>query len=247
MKFSRQFKCFAAAVIVGVTLHTTVAANVTNPDALWHIVHDQCAVAVAPCVLVDDKERQVFYRIPGGIQVLAMPIDKITGVEDPALLKPETPNFFADAWDRRSLVLSMLPKPISRDSISLVVNAQTARSQNQLHIHIDCLSAETRDDFRKAATTATEQWALIGFKINGHDFLARKVKGPMLDGFNPFLEIAKTLKDPTTQMYRQNVIVVGAEFSDGPGFLAITDTAPAEKLGYGSGENVQDHDCKVAR
>ncbi|MFX9089513.1 CDP-diacylglycerol diphosphatase, partial [Acinetobacter baumannii] len=66
-------------------------------------------------------------------------------------------------------------------------------------------------------------------------------------GFYPFREVAATLKDPAAEMYRQNVLVVGADFADGPGFIALTDTAPAVPLGYGSGEDLQDHDCKIAQ
>lgn len=248
VQFSRKVRYSAVALISGAALCAVVVAKAANPDALWQIVHEKCAVSVAPCVLVDDKEHLAFLKdIKGIAQVLAIPTDKITGVEDPQLLKPETPNFFADAWEHRATMLARLPKPISRDSISLAVNAQTARTQNQLHIHIDCLSEEAREGLRAAAATVTEQWGPLGPKIEGHDFTARKVKGEMLGAFNPFREVAATLKDPAGEMYRQNVVVVGAEFADGPGFIVLTDTAPAVPLGYGSGEDVQDHDCKIAR
>lgn len=248
VKLSRKVSYLSVALVAGVVVSAVVVAKAANPDALWQIVHEKCVVAVAPCLLIDEKEHLAFLKDRNGIaQILAIPTDKITGVEDPTLLKPETPNFFADAWDRRSLMLARLSKPISRDSISLVVNAQTARTQNQLHIHIDCLSAEARDGFRAAASTVTEQWGSLGVKIEGHDFLARKVKGATLDGFYPFREVAGTLKGPASEMYRQNVLVVGADFADGPGFIALTDTAPAVPLGTGSGEEVQDHDCKIAQ
>lgn len=248
VRLSHKVRYLSLVLVAGAALGSAVIARAANPDALWEIVHDKCAVAVAPCLLIDEKEHLAFLKDRNGIaQILAIPTDKVTGVEDPAVLKPETPNFFADAWDRRSLMLARLPKPISRDSISLVVNAQTARTQNQLHVHIDCLSAEAREGLRAAAPTLTEQWGSLGVKIEGHDFLARKVKGATLDGFYPFREVAATLKNPAAEMYRQNVLVVGADFADGPGFIALTDTAPAIPLGYGSGEDVQDHDCKIAK
>jgi CDP-diacylglycerol pyrophosphatase len=217
-----------------------------NPDVLWHIVHDKCETAVAPCTLVDMQEHFALLKDRTGVaQYLLIPTDKITGVEDPVLLDPKTPNFFADAWAHRDAMQAKLPRHIPRDAISLVVNAQTARSQNQLHIHIDCLSVEARAALKVSAASVGKEWAPLARPVAGHMFVARRVDGETLTGFNPFIEIAKSLADPASDMARHNVVVVGAEFSEGPGFLALTDLGPPIPIGSGGGEEVQDHACAV--
>jgi CDP-diacylglycerol pyrophosphatase len=223
-------------------------SRAANPDILWNIVHGKCVFAVAPCDLVDAAEHFALLKdIDGVAQYLLIPTDKITGVEDPALLKPETPNFFADAWAHRDAMQAKLPHPIPRASISLVVNAQTARSQNQLHIHIDCLSAAARDALQRAASKVGPDWAPLDEPVAGHTFLARRVDGETLGDFKPFLAVAATVSNPSADMARQNVVVVGADFSNGPGFIVLTDKAPAIPMGFGGGEDVQDHTCAIAQ
>lgn len=232
----------------GTVFFNTQAASAADPDALWKIVHEKCVVATAPCAVVDPAEHAALLKDRNGVaQFLLIPTDKITGVEDTALLKPETPNFFADAWDHRDLMQAKLPSPIPRDAISLAVNAQTARSQNQLHIHIDCLSPDARAAIKAQSGSVASDWAPLAAPVAGHLFLARRVEGDSLRAFNPFRSIAATLSDPAASMYRRNVVVVGADFTSGPGFIALTDDAPAVPMGYGGGEDVQDHSCAVAK
>ena len=90
-------------------------------------------------------------------------------------------------------------------------------------------------------------WAPVAKPVAGHTFFARRVDGENLGGFNPFLEIAKTLANPTTYMALQNVVVVGATFADGPGFIVLTDRGPPVPIGGGGGEDVQDHTCAIAK
>lgn len=224
------------------------AVLAADSDALWKIVHRKCAVTVAPCLLVDEHDHFALLKdLRGVAQILLIPTVKITGVEDPELQKPETPNYFADAWEHRSMMLAKLPRPLPRDSISLVVNAETARTQNQLHIHIDCLSTEARDALKAVAPGVGGAWAPIGTTIVGHNFMARRVMESDFAAFNPFSEVAVKLGTPAKDMYRRNIVVAGADFTDGPGFLVLTDEAPTVPLGFGGGEDVQDHDCAIAR
>ncbi|MGV1801740.1 CDP-diacylglycerol diphosphatase [Agrobacterium vitis] len=217
-----------------------------DPDALWKIVHDKCVVATAPCVHVNAGEHYALLKDQRGVaQHLLIPTDKITGIESPALLDDKTPNFFADAWNERAAVDAKLPHPLARDAVSLAVNAQNARSQNQLHIHIDCLSPDAHALLTKMANETGTDWAPLPLAIAGHHFIAMKVEGDTLAGYNPFLALAKTLKDPSTEMASHNLVVVGASFASGPGFMILTDIAPAATIGFSGGEDVQDHGCQI--
>ncbi|MUO82300.1 CDP-diacylglycerol diphosphatase [Agrobacterium vitis] len=217
-----------------------------DPDALWKIVHDKCVVATAPCVSVNSGEHYALLKDQRGVaQHLLIPTDKITGIESPALLDDKTPNFFADAWNERAAVDAKLPHPLARDALSLAVNAQNARSQNQLHIHIDCLSPDAHALLTKMANEIGTDWAPLPAEVAGHQFIAMKVEGDSLAGYNPFLALAKTLKDPSTEMASHNLVVVGASFASGPGFIILTDIAPAAIVGFSGGEDVQDHSCRI--
>ncbi|MDR3493499.1 MAG: CDP-diacylglycerol diphosphatase [Ancalomicrobiaceae bacterium] len=216
-----------------------------DADALWRIVNT-CVVATAPCAKVDTAGHYALLKDQRGVaQYLLIPTDKITGIESPALLDPATPNFLAAAWAERSAVDARLPHPLGRDSVSLAVNAQAARSQNQLHIHIDCLSAEARDALKAAAATVGRQWQPLAEPIAGHRFAAIRVDGAALGTFNPFIALAATLADPAHEMASRNLVVVGTDFAEGPGFLVLSDVAPAAGAWSAGGEDVQDHSCAI--
>ncbi|WP_234893578.1 CDP-diacylglycerol diphosphatase [Agrobacterium vitis] len=242
-KTRHRMGCLALGLIGFIA---TASLAHANPDALWKIVHDQCVVATAPCVRVNSGEHYALLKDQRGVaQHLLIPTDKITGIESPALLDAKTPNFFADAWNERAAVNAKLPHPLSRDALSLAVNAQDARSQNQLHIHVDCLSPDAHALLTKMANDIGTEWAPLPAEVAGHQFIAMKVEGDTLAGYNPFLVLAKTLKDPSTEMASHNLVVVGASFASGPGFIILTDVAPAAIVGFSGGEDVQDHSCQI--
>ncbi|NBS77152.1 MAG: hypothetical protein EBT28_07005 [Betaproteobacteria bacterium] len=75
---------------------------------------------------------------------LVMPLQVITGVEDP--LRPE--GIWQYAWD-------MATQRMDSDSIALVVNPQNFRSQNQLHVHLVRLKPQARAEFKSMATASS--------------------------------------------------------------------------------------------
>lgn len=237
MTFSRRVTALAVSF-----LPLLFAPAFADSDVLWKIVHDKCAAQTAPCLSVNTTEHYAILKdLKGVAQVLLIPTDKITGMESPALLDPTTHNFFADAWAEKGNVDARLPHAIPRDGMSLAINALQARSQNQLHIHVDCLSTDARAALKTDADKIGADWAPLPDAIAGHKFEAIRVKGETLGDFNPFLALAKTLKDPAKEMGDHNLVVVGANFTDGPGFIVLTDVATP---GMG-GEDVQDHSCTI--
>lgn len=89
-------------------------------------------------------------RTAGDNHFLLLPLDKLTGVEDPGTLSPaymrRESSLFFSAWQSRSFVLEYLRqqgKKLSEKNISLAINAEFSRSQNYLHIHISCLAQLT--------------------------------------------------------------------------------------------------------
>ena len=146
---------FALALIVGAGGVTAAHAN-ADPNALWTIVHDQCvpdeeaSSDPAPCALVDlgggeSRGYAVLKDLVGATQFLLIPTERISGIESPALLEPEAPNYFAAAWHAGSFVDARAGVDIPRDWMSLAINSAVARTQNQFHIHIDCVRADIRE------------------------------------------------------------------------------------------------------
>src|SRR3954451_6804938 len=116
-----------------------------DPGALWRIVDGQCVpneVAhgdPAPCASVELGPQgrsgwAVLKDLVGATQFLLIPTQRTSGIDDPAILAPDAPNYFAAAWKARSFVDERAGSRLPRDQLSLAINSTFARSQDQLHI-----------------------------------------------------------------------------------------------------------------
>lgn len=223
-----------------------------DPDALWKIVHDQCVVDVqqhrdpAPCARVDLTRGDgggyaVLKDIVGDRQYLVIPTARIAGIESPALLNRDATNYFGAAWQARSFVEQRAGGTIPRDWMSLVVNSAVARSQNQLHIHVDCLRADVHDALRSAAGAIGPAWAPLPIPLSGHSYWAVGIDGTDLDA-NPFRLLADGLAGARDDMGEYTLVVVGTTNAAGrAGFVALADRA--DDTGSAGGEELQDHDA----
>ena len=152
----------ACAALIGVLvlavalLAGPAMVRAADPDALWKIVHGQCAphqaqaLNPAPCAFVQaNAPRQLGYALlkdrSGETQYLLIPTDRVTGIEDALLLNPGSETYLARAWAFRGLVFARLGHDLPDRDMSLAINSQFGRSQNQLHVHIDCLRQYVRD------------------------------------------------------------------------------------------------------
>ena len=138
-------------------------------QALWGIVHGQCVpaqeagAAPAPCqsVSLAGGEARGFVLLKdrtGATQYLLMPTRLITGIEDPAVLAPDATNYFAKAWAARGLIDQRLGHALAREDASVAVNSPYGRSQDLLHLHIDCLRADVREALRADAAGIGPDW-----------------------------------------------------------------------------------------
>ncbi|MGC1303583.1 MAG: CDP-diacylglycerol diphosphatase, partial [Caulobacteraceae bacterium] len=139
-------------------------------QALWSIVHDKCVPHQlqrgdpAPCALVSlpagaQGGFAVLKDLNGVAQHLLLPTDKVTGIEDPRVLAPDARNYFAEAWTARRFVEARLGGPVPRDEIGVAVNSLYGRSQDLLHLHVDCLSFTVRDQLRADAPAIGAHWS----------------------------------------------------------------------------------------
>jgi CDP-diacylglycerol pyrophosphatase len=211
-----------------------------NRDVLWNLVGLQCVpearqgIAPKPCASVDLARGMAVLKDRDGIaQYLVIPTDRVTGIEDPAVLIND--NGFAVAWETRPAVEAKLGHPLPRDGVSLAVNSRNGRTQDQLHIHVDCLDAAVRATLATTPATAAN-WAPYPAPLAGHHYLARFVPGETLQGVNPFRLLADQVHGPIGDW---TLVAVGATTPDGrPGFLLL-----AQNDAHASGEQLQDHTC----
>lgn len=228
-------------------------AGAENRDVLWHIVHDQCvpeqqthSTLKPPCVLVDlAGGYTVIKDRDGETQFLTIPTEKITGIEDSKILSPGAPNYFADAWQSHDMVSQRAGHTLPRDDIGLAINSDHGRSQDQLHIHIDCMLPTVVDAVRKHAAAVTSQWAPFPEKLAGHPYIARTVASADLSGDNPFTLLADGVPVAQADMGNWTLVAVPTTVAGAPGFVLLADQYDANTNDNASGEELQGdhHQC----
>ena len=129
--------------------------------------------------------------------------------------------------------------------IGLAINSAYGRTQNQLHIHVDCLAAEVHQTLALDSSAIGPNWSALPHGLKGHPYWARRLISEDLVDANPFLLLADAVPDARAHMGQYTLVVVGARFEDGQnGFILLTDRADLATADRASGEEVQDHDCR---
>jgi CDP-diacylglycerol pyrophosphatase len=138
-------------------------------DSLWQHVQERCLITEqarhADCAVVDRERGLVLYKDAiGPSHYLVIPDHKVTGVDDPALWEGETQNQWAFGWEVRDIVGKAIGKRVPDSLVGLAVNSRASRSQDQLHIHLDCISEAARAFIADNAGKAREGWAAFRFQ-----------------------------------------------------------------------------------
>lgn len=243
----RLLPCF---VFVAVAL-PLCTARAGDPNRLREIVQDQCVPATkahsgtGPCVAVDLTRRvAVLKDLIGPHQYLLIPTDDVKGIEDPAILAANAPNYWEAAWEARRFMTEPIGKPVPRDDVALAVNSMYARSQNQLHIHVDCIALIVQQTLRQQATNISSTWAPLGALLAGHRYRALRLDGQDLQ-VNPFALLANDAD--ASPLGAEALAVVGWEFGSRPGFIMLAHRASPATGDFGSAEELQDHACSVLK
>jgi CDP-diacylglycerol pyrophosphatase len=176
----------------------------------------------------------------GIAQYLLIPNDRIAGIESPILLQPGSPNYWADAWAARRFVEASLHAPLKAEQIGLTINAEGHRSQNQLHIHIDCMRADVTDALHRYMDRVPGRWNDV--RLDGVHYRLMRVQGSTLN-VDPFRIVAREIAGSAT-MGRQTILVTGRGPSDHDGFY-ILYSSPDLDGGTGHAEDLQDHSCRL--
>jgi CDP-diacylglycerol pyrophosphatase len=254
----RFCKSVLLTVLVGIAsfCFSLGQAQAYDPDALWKIVDGQClrhqleSGNPIPCAQIDLRPGAgfaVLKDIVGIAQFLVIPTMRLTGVESPELLANGSPNYWAYAWRVKASVEDRLRRKLARDQVALAVNSAYGRTQNQLHIHVDCIRPDVHESLRQHSAEIGSQWAPLGIALRGHPYWAMRILGPELGDNNPFKLLAEGMPSARQQMDRQTLVLIGATFENGnKGFILLADHVDLTIDDRASGEELQDHDCAIA-
>jgi CDP-diacylglycerol pyrophosphatase len=244
-------------VLLGLLI-APVGCRAGDPSALWKIVNGKCvpqeeaAHDPAPCSLVDlapgvEKGFVILKDITGVAQFLLIPTARISGIEDPAILAPGETNYWNPAWQGTHFVEERLHTSLPRDALSLAINSSVGRTQDQLHIHIDCIRPDVRDTLNANLDKVGTVWTSFPFPLAGNSYRAIRINQETLDGIDPFRLLADAEPAARAEMGSHTLVVIGATFpGNRKGFVLLDDHADPLTGDRASGETLQDHTCAVA-
>jgi CDP-diacylglycerol pyrophosphatase len=237
-----KFSTLLLAIIASAGALFAMGARCANRNALRQIVQEQCLVHwvqqhdPTPCERVEAGYAVLADR-KGGAHFLLIPTKVLAGIESAELLNADTPNYFSAAWQARDRVAAVVGHRVSRDAVGLAVNPPRARSQDQLHIHIECLRPDVFMSLHEAAEAIKYTWSTV--RIGGAHYDALRIMGEDLDGTNPFELLAKHIPPADHVMGDYTLVLAGMQFSTGPGFILLASAGPA-------GELLLDSTCAIA-
>ena len=248
-----KWRTLLRVIALACTAMASLPAAAGNPDVLKHIVEGACVPTMQatghplPCRKVDlDRRFAVLKDILGKTQYLVLPTDPIAGIEAPELLKSGAPNYWQASWEARSFVEEAAGRKIPRDYIGLAINSAKGRSQNQLHIHVDCVRRDVIQALKRSQSSIGADWRPLPIRLRGHHYFATRIESGDLGTVDPFKLLAEKMPRARAAMGDQTLVVIGAVFKNGkPGFYVLNDHFNATPGDTASGEELLDHTCAV--
>jgi CDP-diacylglycerol pyrophosphatase len=251
-------RAVSAGAVAILLMGVYVAGQAAGRNTLWRIVHNQCMLQwrqqklSSPCIEVStdahgNPESVVLKDIRGQTQFLLLPTAPVSGLESKILQEPQTPNYFASAWGARHYIEDKLGHVVPRDDIGFAVNAMSARTQDQLHIHIDCLRPAVVQILRTHAVDVSDHWKRFPVPLNGEIYWARRVDQPDLKNIYPFRLLAEAGSSWRHNMGRNTLIVAPTQTTNGQaGFILLARHPATNQDMPAHGEDLQDHACAIA-
>jgi CDP-diacylglycerol pyrophosphatase len=168
------------------------------------------------------------------------PLADFTGVEDPRLLIPGTPNYFSLAWNERKRVIPR--DEDSWESVALAVNAAVFRTQDHLHIHMGCVVPDVSKALA-AATVSSTDFRRLNIKLNGQIYWARFLPANDLSDINPVKLVADGVSLAKRSMGGVTIAVVGAKRNGTRGFIILAHAMGLNPKNPASAESMIDPQC----
>ena len=122
----------------------------------------------------------------------------------------------------------------------MAINGVGSRTQDQLHIHVDCVRADVRAALQTGAAEIGDKWG--DFRLLGRVYRARRINGEEPDP-DPFRLLAEDR--PSLPLADDSLAVIGVRFSP----AARPDShcwRKRRRRGEVHAENLLDHSCALA-
>ncbi|WP_342109208.1 CDP-diacylglycerol diphosphatase [Methylobacterium sp. SI9] len=242
----------AIATLLAFTL--IPVADAANParDVLW-VALQGCVLAKKaagrsfPCLSVDlgDAVRPgtAVLRAPGEpTHTVVMPTDNVSGIEAPVLQGPRGVAYWKAALDARHFVTDALKDRLPIAAVGLEVNSVDGRSQDQLHIHLDCMRRSVMAALKAHGSAVGETWAPFPVPLADDDYLALRVPADAVERFNPF-EALSRVPGWRGRLHDVSFAAVAADPDDPASGMIVL----AYRMPEASAEELMDHECRVAR
>ncbi|NLP59913.1 CDP-diacylglycerol diphosphatase [Paraburkholderia sacchari] len=245
-----RFASCAAAFATVLLTTSCVRLSTLDSNGLWKVVGEQCVPNArdkgnpGPCTSVDFQKRYAVLKdINGRAQYLLIPTDRVPGIESAEILYGGSPEYWVGAWAAGRYVDAKLKTMLAPTQLGLEINSSQRRSQNQLHIHVDCMRNDIADALAPYRHDAPGTWRWT--TLDGKRYRVTRVMSLANQG-NPFRVVERDLR-PTQSMAVQTILVTGA----GPdtardGWLVVNSGLDVEG-GTGTAEGLLDHSCALAR
>ena len=146
----------------------------------------------------------------------------------------------------RSFVEAELHGRLPRDAIALVVNSVQGRSQDQLHIHIDCIRPDVREPLGRYAAAIGTTWTRFPVPLVGRNYLALRISAGDLEGSDPFKLLASGLSDAEAEMGLHTLILARTSVGTKSEFLLLDRRVSKGAGDHGNGTELLDRACTLA-
>ena len=225
-----------------------------RPNALWNIINLKClrhlakAEAPIPCDNVDvsggwDRGLALLKDRIGLGRMLAIPTSFVSGLEDPAVLSPDKPNYFAAAWSKRDSINWRLQRTAPAESVAVTVNSKPRRDQDVLSFAIDCLDKGVANSLAANAASIDNQWSRMSVTLKGRTYWARRVDAQNLSP-SPFQLLADGVEGAKADMGSWSLAVTQVKVSGDSRVILLADRAEGAVGGRAS--DLQDPSCAIA-
>jgi CDP-diacylglycerol pyrophosphatase len=209
--------------------------------------HEAISIAL-PCLEVTPDKGN---NAPPGVAILrspwstthtlVVPTQPIVGIEAPELLKAPAETYWQAAVAARRFVVSAAHSRIRTDQIGLAVNSKGSRTQDQLHIHVDCARGDVLSALRAHDQEFTNEWRLLHSWVDKTRFFGLRIPADAMASTNIFERLMHL------PGYRKDLSSVSAAvFSAGPAarsdsFYVLAIWGPGSQT-----ERLLDHACALA-
>jgi CDP-diacylglycerol pyrophosphatase len=242
----------AIGLLARVTIGATVALAAScsflaisygglDPSSLWAVEANCMAVKRStglafPCVEValptSNDTGWVLLKSPkSATEFLLSPAEPVGGLEDVLAVQQRARALWQRAWEARRHVGVILRRQLNWDDVGLAVNSATTRTQDQFHIHIECVAAQTKAVLATLTWPESSAWR-PGLHLGGADYWVRRL-APEVLGLANVVQLVREIPAAPKSLRRASVALIGVtkpNHEDGLLLLANFDDVPAEDL-----------------